>query len=288
MTSTYDANDEQAQLWNGPSGQSWVAAQSLLDRAFRPFEDRLVEAASTGPHRRVLDIGCGTGSTTLAVARRLGAASRCVGVDISEPMLALARTRGAHEGSPAEFIRADAQTYPFEAGIFDLVVSRFGVMFFDDPVRAFANVRRASANGAELRCIAWRGAADNPFMTTAERAAAPLLPALPARQPDAPGQFAFANPTRVHGILAESGWSGIDIQAIDVECAFPAEALTSYFTRLGPVARVLQEVDDETRARVIDAVRPAFDAYVHGDEVRFTAACWMVGASAGVRRNATD
>jgi len=288
MTSTYDANDEQARLWNGPSGQSWVEAQALLDRAFRPFEDRLVEAASTGPHRRVLDIGCGTGSTTLAVARRLGAASRCVGVDISEPMLALARTRGAHEGSPAEFIRADAQTYPFEAGIFDLVVSRFGVMFFDDPVRAFANVRRASANGAELRCIAWRSAADNPFMTTAERAAAPLLPALPARQPDAPGQFAFANPTRVHGLLAESGWSGIDIQPIDVECAFPAEALTSYFTRLGPVARVLQEVDDETRARVIDVVRPAFDAYVHGDEVRFTAACWMVGASAGVRRNATD
>jgi SAM-dependent methyltransferase len=224
MTSTYDANDEQARLWNGPSGQSWVEAQALLDRAFRPFEDRLVEAASTGPHRRVLDIGCGTGSTTLAVARRLGAASRCVGVDISEPMLALARTRGAHEGSPAEFIRADAQTYPFEAGIFDLVVSRFGVMFFDDPVRAFANVRRASANGAELRCIAWRSAADNPFMTTAERAAAPLLPALPARQPDAPGQFAFANPTRVHGLLAESGWSGIDIQPIDVECAFPAEA----------------------------------------------------------------
>ena len=288
MTSTYDANDEQARLWNGPSGQSWVEAQALLDRAFRPFEDRLVEAASTGPHRRVLDIGCGTGSTTLAVARRLGAASRCVGVDISEPMLALARTRGAHEGSPAEFIRADAQTYPFEAGIFDLVVSRFGVMFFDDPVRAFANVRRASANGAELRCIAWRSAADNPFMTTAERAAAPLLPALPARQPDAPGQFAFANPTRVHGLLAESGWSGSDIQPIDVECAFPAEALTSYFTRLGPVARVLQEVDDETRARVIDVVRPAFDAYVHGDEVRFTAACWMVGASAGVRRNATD
>jgi len=288
MTSTYDANDEQARLWNGPSGQSWVEAQALLDRAFRPFEDRLVEAASTGPHRRVLDIGCGTGSTTLAVARRLGAASRCVGVDISEPMLALARTRGAHEGSPAEFIRADAQTYPFEAGIFDLVVSRFGVMFFDDPVRAFANVRRASANGAELRCIAWRSAADNPFMTTAERAAAPLLPALPARQPDAPGQFAFANPTRVHGLLAESGWSGIDIQPIDLECAFPAEALTSYFTRLGPVARVLQEVDDETRARVIDVVRPAFDAYVHGDEVRFTAACWMVGASAGVRRNATD
>ena len=288
MTSTYDANDEQAQLWNGPSGQSWVAAQALLDRAFTPFEDRLVEAASTGSHRRVLDIGCGTGSTTLAVARRLGAASRCVGIDISEPMLALARTRGAHEGSPAEFIRADAQTYPFEAGVFDLVVSRFGVMFFDDPVRAFANLRRACADDAKMRCIAWRSAADNPFMTTAERAAAPLLPALPARQPDAPGQFACANRTRVHGILAESGWSGIDIQPIDVECAFPARELTSYFTRLGPVARVLQEVDDETRARVIDVVRPAFDAYVRGDEIRFTAACWMVGASAGVRRNATD
>jgi hypothetical protein len=115
-------------------------------------------------------------------------------------------------------------------------------------------------------------------MTAAERAAAPLLPNLPARRPDAPGQFAFANRDRVHAILEESGWAGIDIRPIDVECAFPEKELVTYLTRLGPVGMVLHEADDRTRSQVVQTVRPAFDPYVHGAEVRFTAACWMAGA----------
>ena len=157
------------------------------------------------PGSRVLDVGCGTGSTTLAVARRLGAKGRCIGIDISEPMIAAARARAEREGTPASFIRADAQTHAFEPASFDMIISRFGVMFFDDSVRAFANLRRAARDDAELRFIAWRSAAENPFMTTAERAAAPLLPNLPARRPDAPGQFAFADRRRVYSILEESG-----------------------------------------------------------------------------------
>jgi len=237
------ASSEQEQLWNGPSGRVWVEAQALLDQTFRPFEDLLVEAALARSPRRVLDIGCGTGATTLALARRLGAHARCVGLDISDPMLALARERAAREGSQAEFIRADAQTYRFEPASFDLIVSRFGVMFFDDPVAAFANLRRAATGDATLRLVAWRSAADNPFMTAAERAAAPLLPNLPTRNPDGPGQFAFADAARVRAIFDQSGWTGIDIQPIDVECAFPARELDSYLTRLGPVGRVLQDGD---------------------------------------------
>ena len=117
-------------------------------------------------------------------------------------------------------------------------------------------------------------------MTTAERAAASLLPNVPARTPDAPGQFAFADRLRVYSILEESGWAEIDIQPIDVACTLPENGLVRYLTRLGPVGRILQDVDDETRTRVIEIVRAAFDPYVHGSEVRFTAACWMVGARA--------
>jgi len=272
------ASSEQEQLWNGPSGRVWVEAQALLDQTFRPFEDLLVEAALARSPRRVLDIGCGTGATTLALARRLGAHARCVGLDISDPMLALARERAAREGSQAEFIRADAQTYRFEPASFDLIVSRFGVMFFDDPVAAFANLRRAATGDATLRLVAWRSAADNPFMTAAERAAAPLLPNLPTRNPDGPGQFAFADAARVRAIFDQSGWTGIDIQPIDVECAFPARELDSYLTRLGPVGRVLQDGDDRTRAQLLAAIRPAFDRYIRGADVRFVAACWMVSA----------
>lgn len=278
MDAARETDDDQATLWNGVAGRAWVEAQELLDQMFKPFEELLVQAVCVGAGGRVLDVGCGTGGTTLAVARRLGANGRCLGIDISDPMIAAARARVAREDAPASFIRADAQVHAFEPASFDMIISRLGVMFFDDPLRAFANLRRAARNDAELRFVAWRGAAENPFMTTAERAAAPLLPNIPTRRPEAPGQFAFADQRRVLRILEESGWAGIDIRPIDVACTLPEKGLVRYLTLLGPLGRVLHEVDDRTRTQVIETVRAAFDPYVHGAEVRFTAACWTVGA----------
>jgi SAM-dependent methyltransferase len=280
MDTTPRTDNEQARLWKGAAGRAWVDLQASLDQIFKPFEDLLVEAVSLGPGGRILDVGCGAGGTTLRVARVLGAQGRCVGIDISEAMIAAARSRATEEGTTATFLCANAQTHRFEPGSVDLLISRFGVMFFEDPFRAFANLRHAAAENAELRFIAWRSEAENPFMTTAERAAAPLLPNLPARQIDAPGQFAFANGERVHKILEESGWADIDIRPIDIGCTLPETELIPYFTRLGPVGRILQETDDRTRAHVIHSVRAAFDPYVHGAEVRFTAACWMISARA--------
>ena len=279
MQPTQHVDQEQAKLWNGNAGQNWVESQDLLDRAFRPFEDLLVQAVRNTRGQRVLDIGCGTGPTTLAVARHLDATGRCTGVDISEPMIAAARTRAEREGASVEFICADAQRHSFETGAFDTVISRFGVMFFDDPVRAFQNLHRAGTRGARLRVIAWRSPAENEFMTTAERAAAPLLPNLPPRKSDA-GQFAFADPRRVQTVLEESGWTNIEIRPINVDCTLPAEDLDRYLTRLGPVGLMLRDADEQARTRVLEAVRPAFAPYLHGAEVRFTSACWMVSAGA--------
>ncbi|MGH8025696.1 MAG: class I SAM-dependent methyltransferase [Pseudoxanthomonas sp.] len=276
---------DQKALWNGPAGRAWVANQRLLDPLFAPFEALLASDEMLGTATRVLDVGCGTGATTLAIARRLGAQGACVGIDLSEPMAAVARTRAEQEHSRAHFLAADAQTHAFERADFDLIVSRFGVMFFDDPVLAFANLRRAAREDARLTFIAWRSASENPFMTAAERAAAPLLPTLPVRQPDAPGQFAFADPDRVRAVLAESGWSDIDIRPIDVACAMPESDLIPYLTWLGPVGLLLQTADKCMRALVIDTLRAAFSPYVQGGEVRFDAACWRVSARAqgGVR-----
>jgi len=273
----------QAASWNSLAGRGWVEMQAVTDRMYQRLEDLLVEAVAAVSRGAVLDVGCGTGRTTVAIARRLGAGSRCTGVDISEPMIAAARARVERDGTPARFILADAQDYAFEPAGVDTIVSRFGVMFFSDPVRAFVNLRRAGTDDAVLRCIAWRGAAENPFMTTAERAAAPLLPDLPPRRPDGPGQFAFADDRRVRGILDESGWIDIGFRPIDVECTLPASDLDAYLSRLGPVGVILQEADEQTRARVLDAIRPAFDRYLHGPDVRFDAACWMIEARAGRR-----
>jgi len=280
MNTAQQIKDEQATLWNGTAGQAWIESQELLDRMFKPFEELLVTAVSERRASRVLDVGCGTGSTTLAIARSVGTQGCSVGIDISDPMIGMARTRASREHSTASFICADAQDHAFEPAAFDLIVSRFGVMFFADPVEAFANLRLAGNDAAQLHCIAWRSVAENPFMTTAERAAASLLPTLPARRPDGPGQFAFADQRKVHGILEDSGWVGIDIRPIDVICTMMTNELDHYLTRLGPVGQMLQTADDRTRSQIAQKVRAAFEPYVHGPEVRFTAACWSIGARA--------
>ena len=272
---------DQKAIWNGRAASAWIDSQEMLDRLFKAYEDRLVAEVLAARARRVLDVGCGTGSTTLAVARLLGARGHCVGADISEPMIDVARERAEREGSTARFVCGDVQAHAFEPASFDLLVSRWGVMFFPDPVAAFKNLRRAATDEAQLRFITWRSGADNPFMTTAERAAAPLLPNIPPRKTDGPGQFAFADAARVYPILEQSGWTDFGMQQADVECVMPEKDLMGYIGRLGPVGMALQEVDERTRAQVIDVVRAAFEPYVHGDEVRFTAACWMLSARSG-------
>lgn len=155
------------------------------------------------------------------------------------------------------------------------------MMFFDNPVAAFTNLRRALRPGGGLCSIVFRSASENPFMTAAERAASPLLPNVPPRRPDAPGQFALANRERVQRILTDSGWTDVDLAPIDVPCVFPEAELVRYFTRLGPVGLVLRDADEATRQRVIGTIRAAFAQFTVGTEVRFNAACWRVSARAG-------
>jgi SAM-dependent methyltransferase len=282
MAQVNSSGNDQAAHWNGPAGEAWVAAQAVLDGMFHSLEAALADAAAEAGARRVLDVGCGTGATTLAVARRLGADGEALGVDISAPMVASARARAERDGSPARFVVADAGTQAFAPAHFDLAVSRFGVMFFPDPVAAFANLRSGMRPGGGLAAVAWRSRAENPFMTTAERTALPLLPEPPPPRPaHAPGQFSLADEGHVRRILGESGWTGVEMRPLDVDCVFPATALELYLNRLGPLGTLLREVDDGTRDRVLDAVRAAFQPFVHGGEVRFTAACWWIAARAG-------
>ena len=271
-------DNAQAALWNGSAANAWVANQAILDQMFYPFEAILTSGLLPG--QRVLDVGCGNGATTLAAARRTG---HCTGVDISAPMIAVARERARDAGLDAAFLCADVQDHDFATESFDAVISRFGVMFFPDPVAAFTNLHRAARAGASLRLYAWRSPDENPFMTTAERAAAPLV-SLPATTPGQPGQFAFAENARVRDILARGGWADIAIAPVDVPCAFPASGMLHYLTRMGPLGRILPTLGEQERQHVIATVHAAFAPFVHGDAVRFTAACWEVTARADVIR----
>ncbi|WP_292121439.1 class I SAM-dependent methyltransferase [Mesorhizobium sp.] len=255
--------------------------QPILDGVLAPLASLVVDAGYPGEGGTVLDIGCGAGATTLAMARRVGNGGRCVGVDISRPLVALATERArAEEVANASFEFGDAQQYAFATGRFDALVSRFGVMFFDDPVAAFANIRQAARRGGKLAFVAWRGPRENAFMTTAARAAAPFLPQAPVPDPEAPGQFAFADGARVRRILEASNWSSVKVEQVDVQCQIAERHLMTYATRLGPVGTALREVDQATAEKITAALPAAFAPFVADGEARFNAACWLVTALA--------
>lgn len=278
MSDTAIANAEQSAKWNDQAGRSWAELGDMLDRLLAPFVPLLLDEIAPVEGHRILDVGCGAGAVTLAAAGRGG---RCLGVDISAPLIEAARARADRLGAMAtQFVRADAQTHRFEAGGFDALVSRFGVMFFADPVAAFRNLRSAAGPGARLVCLAWRGAAENEFMTTAERAAAEILPRLPERVENAPGQFGFADPGRVRAILEDAGWQDVAIRPVDVACSMPVRDLALYARRMGPVAELLPTLDDALKSDVERRVDAAFRLWVEKGTARFTAACWRVTARA--------
>jgi SAM-dependent methyltransferase len=277
MTDTATASPDQAAKWNDRTGRTWAELGDMLDRLLEPFVPLVLDEVEPLAGRRIIDVGCGAGALSLAPA---GRGARVLGADISAPLVEAARARAAGFGAAgAEFVQADAQSHRFEPADFDALVSRFGVMFFDDPVEAFRNLRRAVRPGGRLACLAWRSPAENGFMTAAERAAAHLLPQLPERIDGGPGQFGFADSGRVAAILATSGWLGVEIGPVDVECRLPETDLRVYARRMGPVAELLPTLDDSLRAEVERRLDEAFQPYVQSGEARFTAACWMVTAS---------
>ena len=215
MNDQTQSENEQSELWNSFKGQNWVEMQPLLDSMFEPLRDRLMDELRARGASKVLDIGCGTGDTTLAAARTVAEGGVCVGADIAQPMLSFARLRAKEEDSIATFVEADAETYAFKEAYFDLVMSRFGVMFFSDFVAAFSNMRRAMAPGGSLCFISWRPKEDNPLMTLTEEVALQFFPDFPQRQNDEPGQFGLSSPERTRRFLEDAGWKNVAIDPID-------------------------------------------------------------------------
>jgi ubiquinone/menaquinone biosynthesis C-methylase UbiE len=280
-------NRERATRWNDAGGKVWVEMNRVLDAGLAPLLEPVLDAAlPSSPDRldgttNVLDIGCGAGATTLAAARRVSPLGRVLGADISGTLLRAARARAQAEGvTNVDFVEADAQTHPFPAAAFDAALSRLGVMFFADPVAAFANIRRGMREGARLAFVAWRTPEENPFMTVAGEAAASLLPNLPAYAIDAPGAFGLADATRTKGILERAGFRDIAIDPLDAPSSVAEEDLMSYATKVGPVGLALHNADDVTRARVTEALRPAFAPFVKDGAARYTACVWLVRARA--------
>ncbi len=272
------ANAGQIEYWNGPSGEKWVRNQAIMDASLADATAGLLALAAVRPGERVLDIGCGSGETSLLAARIAG---QVTGVDISKPLLALARHR-AEGVTNLRYVEADSAHHVF-APEHDLLLSRFGVMFFDDPAAAFANIRTAATPGGRLAFICWRPVAENEYAAMPFAIAKPLMPPLPLADPHAPGPFALSDPDRLRGILTCAGFSAIGIGKLDgvMRMGATAEQAGIQATSLGPTARALAKFDDDVRARVLAAVTDAFRGYpVTDGQITCRIACWLVSAKA--------
>jgi SAM-dependent methyltransferase len=281
--SGHDQNAGQIAYWNGPSGQHWTDRQQAQDTLLAPVSDLLIDRARVEAGMRLVDVGCGCGATTIAFAEKLGPTGHVLGIDVSAPMLARAR-QIMPAGLPAEFVLADATVYPFDPASFDLLVSRFGVMFFADPVLSFANMRRALRPSGRLAFACWREPRDNPWMMTALQAAYKHVPKLPQPGPEDPGPFAFASEARVNRILSAAGFSGIAMQrcdlSLDVGIGRGLEAAVAGALEIGPASRALEGQSPELRAAATISIREALAPFVRGTAVMLGASIWIVTAQA--------
>ena len=272
------ANSGQVEYWNGGAGDTWVALQERIDRQLDPLGRAALAALGPRAGEHILDVGCGAGQTTLQLADAVGPGGRVIGIDISQPLLAAADKR--KKDARVSFVRADAQTYAF-GQVFDAIFSRFGVMFFADPVQAFANLRRSLKPRGRLAFVCWRAEAENPIMTVPLAAAAKHLPPLPPPgDPDAPGPFAFADRVRLARILEAAGYGAIAIAPHDEDIGGNDRSATLELAlRLGPLGRLLREHPEQTAA-VVDAVRDALERFIVDGVARLPSATWIATATA--------
>jgi ubiquinone/menaquinone biosynthesis C-methylase UbiE len=280
MKSAAELAAEQAAFWNGPGGQSWLASYDRIQRSLAPFNEAVLSAAAVTAGEKVLDVGCGTGTTSGALAAAAGSAGHVLGVDISETLIAAAR---AQKVANARFEVADAGTFAFEAASFDLVFSRFGVMFFADPVVAFVNLRRALKPSGRLVFICWRTPQENPWGLVPMRAAAPHLPPFERPGPEDPGQYAFGDRSRVERILAQSGFAGISFEKVDRPVLMGADipAVLESLSKFGPLSRLFAEAAPEAGEKAKQAIADALKPHATTDGVKLPGACWLVTARAG-------
>lgn len=279
------ANADQVEFWNSASGQRWVTHQDALDQRLTLLTEALMERAGIRPGEAVIDVGCGSGTTTMQLAAAVGAHGSVLGIDISEPLLAAARRRVLHGGHiNVRLIRADAQTHRFERGCHDLALSRFGVMFFDNPVTAFTNLASALRPGGRLAFASWGPIEANPWFLLPLEVGVPRLGAPEPQPPRAPGPLALSEPDYIDEILSGAGFAEVRIERVDTRLpgARSARDEAELMSLFGPLARLMRErgADEATRVALVAELADRLAPHATADGVRLPAAVHLVTAIA--------
>ena len=279
-------NAAQIAYWNSEAGPRWVAMQERMDGMLAPLMNAALDRARPAVGETVLDVGCGCGATLLALADQVGPDGSVMGVDISAPMLDRARERVRDSAiRNVRLMLSDAAVHAFEPGVFDLAFSRFGVMFFDSPESAFANIRSALAATGRLAFVCWAPPRDNPWLTVPLTAARPHLPPQPESDPTAPGPFAFADPDRVSGILTRAGYSAIEITRHDTSIRIcgpgEAERAAHFAMESGPVGRAMAGADPAARVAAVQAILTEFRRLEGPGGIAMPGSVWLVSACSG-------
>ncbi|MDA8539570.1 class I SAM-dependent methyltransferase [Alphaproteobacteria bacterium] len=280
------ANERQADFWSGPGGQSWVDNQTQMDTMLQPLGDAALELLNLKNAKHVMDIGCGTGTTTINIAQKLSAGGSVTGADLSEPMIEFARQRLLDEGiSDVEFVACDLQEDELQPEIYDAAFSRFGVMFFDQSVKGFANIRSAMKPNSPIAFVCWQSSSHNLWHSAAMAVAKEFIEMPAVQDPRAPGPFAFADPDYVNSILVDAEFKRVSLtpheQEVELFSGQTVRAAAENFARINPViGSYISSVDVSAAATFFDALADTLSSYHKDNALRFPSATWLVTATA--------
>jgi SAM-dependent methyltransferase len=281
MTPAQTFNEDQRTRWNGIDGEYWTSNQDRLDRTLAPVTGPLLEFAAPRAGSTVIDVGCGCGATTVEIARAVGPGGRVVGIDVSRPMLAIAAERLRPFANTTCLVGDAAELPLLDLGA-DLIVSRFGVMFFGDPVAAFANLRTGLVAGGRLRFACWRPINENPWLQIPLHAVYEHVPRLPKPGPEEPGPFSFGDPARVTRVLRAAGFTAPSFTPLDIQMDIAAggtlEDAVIQSSAMGPAKRALAGQSDDIRAAALESIRRALTPHASAAGVKLPGAVWLVAA----------